>query len=68
MLFDWVHDPEYAGSRTFTKPVLRLVVRKLMKHISMPLDPENNQFVGQQSARLRRLIKAAKRLKAWIHV
>ena len=61
-LFDWVHDSEFTG-RTFTKPVLRLVVRKLLKKLVIPLDPENKNFVGQQSGRLRRFIRAAKRLK-----
>ena len=65
VLFDWVHYPEFGG-RTFTKPVLRLVVKKLMKRITLPLDPENTRFVSQQTARLRRLVKSAKRLKAWM--
>ena len=62
-LFDWVHDPEFAGSRVFTKPMLKLVVRKLLKRLAIPLNPENTKFVGQQSARLRRLIRSAKRVK-----
>ena len=61
-LFDWVNNSQFNG-RTFTKPVLRLVIRKLMRNITFPLDPENKNFVAQQAKRLRTLIRSAKRLK-----
>ena len=61
-LFDWVNNSQFDG-RTFTKPVLRLVIRKLMKNITFPLDPENKNFIAQQAKRLRVLIRSAKRLK-----
>ena len=61
-MFDWVNNSEFDG-RTFTKPVLKLVIRKLMRNITFPLDPECKNFVAQQSKRLRTLIRHAKRLK-----
>jgi hypothetical protein len=64
-LFDWVH---YYRGRVFTKPMLKEVVRVLLRAIpNIPMDPSKKfgHFVKQQSKRLGNLIRQAKRIKAW---
>lgn len=61
---DWIH--EFEG-RVFTKPLLRQVVRVLIRLLrEVPIDPAkpHGVFVTQQSKRLGHLIRQAKRLKA----
>lgn len=62
-LFGWVHT--YSG-RVWTKPMLKQVVRVLLRTIDIPMDPSKTfgSFVTQQSKRLRHLIRQAKRVKA----
>ena len=62
-LFNWVG--EYHG-RIFTSSLLRLAVKKLLRLAGpLPLNPKQSygNFVQQQSERLGRLIRQAKRLK-----
>lgn len=63
-LFEWV--PQYHG-RVFTKPLLKQVVRVLLRtNPNIPMDPSQtwSSFVSIQSKRLGRLVRQAKRIKA----
>lgn len=62
-LFDWVGN--FSG-RVFTRSLLRLTIKKLLRYIGpVPLNPQQTfgNLVQQQSERLGRLIRQAKRLK-----
>ena len=62
-LFNWVG--EFQG-RVFTSPLLRLAIKKLLRLVGpLPLNPKQSygDFVKQQSERLGRLVRQAKRLK-----
>lgn len=62
-LFNWVGN--YSG-RVFTRSLLRLTVKKLLRYIGpIPLNPQQSfgSLVQQQSERLGRLVRQAKRLK-----
>ena len=61
--FNWVHT--YNG-RVWTKPMLKQVVRDLLRTIDVPMDPAKTfgSFVTQQAKRLGSLIRQAKRIKA----
>lgn len=52
--------------RVFTKPLLKIVVRRLIRKLGpVPLDPKQSfgAFVSAQAKRLGKLIRAAKRMK-----
>lgn len=62
-LLDWVHT---FNGRVWTKPMLKQIIRVLLRTIDVPMDPSKTfgNFVNQQSKRLGYLIRQAKRLKA----
>ena len=67
-LFEWIHEIE--GRRIYTKPLLKLCVKKLLRFVGpIPMDPKlpYGTFVKQQSCRLGSLIRQAKRIKdTWL--
>lgn len=67
-IFDWVQ--QFRG-RTFTKPLLRQVVKNLMRAMpNMPRDPNKTYgvFVAQQAKRLGYLVRQAKRVKEGVRM
>lgn len=67
-VFEWIH--EIQGRRIYTKPLLKLCVKKLLRFMGpVPLDPKlpYGTYVKQQALRLGSLIRQAKRIKdTWL--
>lgn len=66
-LMDWVHDERFQEKRMYTKALVKLIVKKILRELgSIPRDPKmsHGAFCNQQAKRLKELVRKAKRIKA----
>lgn len=66
-LMDWVHDKRFKDKRMYTKALLKLTIKKILRDLgNIPRDPDVSYgtFCNQQAKRLKELVRRAKRIKA----